>query len=266
MKFAYITLVNSQEYVIGAIALARSLRSVEATAPLIVMVVPGSCEYEPLIQEGCIVKVLAAPDFSAAFKERHARQSIHTLAPFDKGNKPAFHNPLNNFCKLNLWTFTDYDKLVFLDADTLVIKNIDSLFSFPEFSAAPNVYDSLDGFHRLNSGVFTAKPSLDTYRSMLKKLDSPGAFWPRTDQTFLQDYWPQWHGLPYTFNALQYLYIHLPELWNWDAIKVIHYQYEKPWQEDNPKRDQLKPLIDLWWSIYNEDKNITLTRRLTTNA
>ena len=136
--------------------------------------------------------------------------------------------------------------MVFLDADTLVVRNIDKLFGYPEFCAAPNLYETLADMHRLNSGVFVAKPSAATYDAMLAQLDAPGVFWRRTDQTFLEHYYPDWHGLPYTFNALQYLYFNLPQLWRWQSIRVIHYQYEKPWQANHPKAHLLKPLIDLW--------------------
>ena len=81
---------------------------------------------------------------------------------------------------------------------------------------------------------------------MMKRLDVPDAFWKRTDQTFLQDYFPQWHGLPVFFNMLQYVWFNLPELWDWDSISLIHFQYEKPWEPDHPKSDRLGPLIALW--------------------
>ena len=139
--------------------------------------------------------------------------------------------------------------MVFLDADTLVVQNIDKLFGYPEFCAAPNLYETLADMHRLNSGVFVAKPSTATFDAMLAQLDAPGVFWRRTDQTFLERYFPDWHGLPYTCNALQYLYFNLPQLWRWKSIRVVHYQYEKPWQESHPKADLLKPLIDLWHTV-----------------
>ena len=82
------------------------------------------------------------PQVSDAFRERHSREALHRAAPFNKGNKPAFHDPVDNFCKLELWKLTDYEKIVFLDADSLVVKPIDMLFGFPEFSGAPNVYES----------------------------------------------------------------------------------------------------------------------------
>jgi alpha-N-acetylglucosamine transferase len=126
---------------------------------------------------------------SVAFDAAHGRAALHGAAPFTKGEKPAFHTPLDNFAKLRLWQL-DYDRVVFLDADTLVLRNIDTLFDYPEFCAAPNVYQSLADFHRMNSGVFTARPDPATFDSMLTRLDRPGAFWRRTDQTFLQDFSP----------------------------------------------------------------------------
>jgi alpha-N-acetylglucosamine transferase len=138
---------------------------------------------------------------------------------------------------------------VFLDADTIVVRNIDRLLAYPEFCAAPNLYETLGDFGRMNSGVFVAAPSATTFARMLDRLGRPDAFWRRTDQTFLESFWPDWHGLPYVCNTLQYVYFNLPELWNWPQIRVVHYQYEKPWQAEHPKRDRLGPLIDLWWRM-----------------
>jgi alpha-N-acetylglucosamine transferase len=45
------------------------------------------------------------------------------------------------------------------------------------------------------------------------------------------------------------VWFNLPQLWDWKSVRVIHYQYEKPWEENHPKRDLLKPLIDLWWGV-----------------
>ena len=141
--------------------------------------------------------------------------------------------------------------MVFVDADAIVLRNIDRLFEYPEFSAAPNVYESLGDFRRLNSGVFAARPSEATFAAMLARLDAPGAFWKRTDQTFLQDFFPDWHGLPVFDNLLQYVWFNLPELWDWSLIRVLHFQYEKPWEADHPKADRLRPLIELWRSYHS---------------
>lgn len=181
---------------------------------------------------------------SAAFDARHAKSAIHARNPFTKGTKPPFHTPLDNFAKLRLWELP-HERAVFLDADTLVVRNIDRLFDYPELCAAPNVYESVADFHRMNSGVFTARPSRETFDRLLGLLDAPDAYWPRTDQTFLQAAFPDWHGLPVVDNLLQYVWLNLPALWDWGSVRVIHYQYEKPWQ-DHAKADRLRPLVDLW--------------------
>ena len=251
-KFAYATLVTGADYAIGALALARSLRAVDSAWPLVALCTDAAGDLRALEAEGCRLLRVKQPPLSAAFRARHERAALHRRAPFEKGGKPNFHVPLDNFCKLHIWQLTDYQRVVFLDADTLVVKNIDKLFGYPEFSAAPNLYETLADMHRLNSGVFVAAPAAATYRSMLERLDAPGAFWRRTDQTFLQHYFPDWHGLPYTFNALQYLYFNLPALWRWSSIKVVHYQYEKPWMANHAKARLLRPLIDLWQAVLRD--------------
>lgn len=249
-SWAYATLVTNEEYGRGALALVRSLKWTGTPVPVLVLATGEAEHLEELEREGCRIIPVGQPKVSDAFKKRHSREALHRAAPFNKGNKPAFHDPVDNFCKLELWKFTEYEKIVFLDADSLVVKPIDMLFGFPEFSGAPNVYETLADFHRLNSGVFVAEPNLATYDSLVEKLDQPGIFWRRTDQTFLETMFPDWHKLPYTFNTMQYVYFNLPELWVWKSIRVVHYQYEKPWAAENPKRHLLKPLIDLWWRMY----------------
>ncbi|WP_282025361.1 glycosyltransferase [Limimaricola cinnabarinus] len=243
---AYVTLVTNADFALGAGALLRSLRLTGTTADLVVLHTGGVGEVDlaPLRARGARLVATELLPTSGAFNAAHAREALHGAAPFTKGEKPAFHTPLDNFAKLRLWQL-DYDRVVFLDADTLVLRNIDSLFDYPEFCAAPNVYESLADFHRMNSGVFTARPDPATFEAMLDRLDAPGAFWRRTDQTFLQEVFPDWHGLPVTCNMLQYVWFNLPELWSWEQIKVLHFQYEKPWQ-DHAKSDRLRVLIELW--------------------
>jgi alpha-N-acetylglucosamine transferase len=249
---AFVTLVTNADFLIGATALVRSLKLTDTKADIVVMHTAGVNEkaLAPLTDQGARLAEVEHLPTSAAFNERHSRATQHEVAPFTRGRKPAFHTPLDNFCKLRLWQMEEYGHVVFLDADTLVLKNIDKLFAYPQFCAAPNVYESLADFHRLNSGVFTARPSQATFDAMLTRLDQPDAFWRRTDQTFLQTFFPDWHGLPVTFNTLQYVWFNLPGLWHWPSIAVLHFQYEKPWEKDHPKADILKPLIDLWRAFH----------------
>jgi alpha-N-acetylglucosamine transferase len=252
-RAAYVTLLANDDYLPGAVALLRSIRHAGCEADVVVLHTDGVSAAALERLDEFDARRVRAPllEVSEAFQARHARGALHAAAPFAKGRKPVFHSPLANFCKLRLWQLVEYDACVFLDADTIMLRSMDKLFAYPEFCGAPNVYETLSDFHRLNSGVFTARPSEATFRAMMDRLDQPDIFWRRTDQTFLQAFFPDWHGLPIFYNMLQYVWFNLPGLWDWGAIHLIHYQYEKPWETDHPKRDALAPLIDLWTAFHD---------------
>lgn len=251
---AYVTLVTNPDYALGARALVRSLLLTGTAADCVVLHTGGVSRRDlaPLAWLGArLVHVDLLPT-SRDFNDRHARRALHRAAPFDKGGKPLFHTPLDNFAKLRLWQLVDYEALVFIDADAIILRNCDDLFERTDFNAAPNVYESVADMARMNSGVFTARPSPDTFFDMLNRLDQPDVFWRRTDQTFLQDYFPDWAGLPMADNMLQYVWFALPHMWDWRSIRVVHYQYEKPWQDGHDKAHRLQPLIDLWRAYAGE--------------
>lgn len=247
---AYVTLVSNQDYVVGAEALLRSLNLTGTKADLVVL--HRGLEAEHLSRLKALGARLILADLlptTAAFDQAHAREALHARAAFTRGAKPDFHTPLENFVKLRLWQL-DYDRCVFIDADAIVLREVEKLFEMPEFCAAPNVYEGLDGFHRMNSGVFTARPDPARYHQMLGQLDRPGVFWRRTDQTFLETYFPDWHGLSIHHNTMQYVWFKLPELWSWNDIRILHFQYEKPWQ-NHDKVHLVRPLIDLWRQVWS---------------
>ena len=252
-KNAFVTLVTNDDYAMAARALVRSLTLTDTSADIVVMHTKALSEsaLQPLKELGAITIAVDHLPCSDAFNERHQKKKIHENAPFLKGDKPLFHTPLDNFIKLRLWQFVQYETVVFIDADALAIRNIDKLFAYPEFSAAPNVYETVADFHRLNSGVFVAKPSQATFDHMMTVLDAPDAYWRRTDQTFLETYFNDWHGLPVFFNMLQYVWFNMPDLWDWKSVHIVHYQYEKPWEKNHGKADNLQPLIDLWQAYYD---------------
>ena len=76
------------------------------------------------------------------------------------------------FSKLHVWTLTQYSKCVFLDADTLVLENVDELFDREELSAAPDI-GWPDCF---NSGVFVFEPSMETFENLLQMARQMGSF------------------------------------------------------------------------------------------
>src|SRR5690606_4387910 len=108
----YVTLVSNEDYVLGAKALARSLHMCHSQSPLTVLAAHPFDSLAELETLGCEVLHVEPLPLSEDFRRRHSRDQQHSAAPFTKGNKPQFHNPLDNFLKLRLWELDQYEKII----------------------------------------------------------------------------------------------------------------------------------------------------------
>ncbi|PZC85647.1 hypothetical protein B5X24_HaOG215917 [Helicoverpa armigera] len=168
------------------------------------------------------------------------------------------------FTKIHCWNLTQYDKCVFLDADTLVVQNCDELFEREQLSAAPDV-GWPDCF---NSGVFVFSPSADTFSKLITFAQERGSF-DGGDQGLLNSFFSDWaHGdikkhLPFLYNVTSAaFYSYLPALKHYGQnLKIIHFiGAAKPWLQqfnfesgsvDAP--EHIRGLLQLWWDIFVGD-------------
>lgn len=137
------------------------------------------------------------------------------------------------FTKLHCWRLTQFTKCVFLDADCLVVKNVDDLFERDEFSAVTDI-GWPDCF---NSGVFVYRPSLDTYARLLQFAVSQGSF-DGGDQGLLNAFFSNWstsdssRRLPFVYNmTTNASYSYAPAYKQFkESIKIVHFiGAQKPW-------------------------------------
>nr|KYP65249.1 Glycogenin-1 [Cajanus cajan] len=134
-KEAYATILHSaQLYVCGAITAAQSIRMTGSTRDLVILVDETISDYHRGGLE------------AAGWK-------IHTIQRIRNPNaEPEAYNEWN-YSKFRLWQLTDYDKIIFIDADLLILRNIDFLFEMNEISAIGN------NATLFNSGVMVIEPS-----------------------------------------------------------------------------------------------------------
>ncbi|GMG99582.1 hypothetical protein Nepgr_001422 [Nepenthes gracilis] len=169
------------------------------------------------------------------------------------------------YTKLKIFNMTNYRKVVYLDADTIVIKSIESLFNCGKFCA------NLKHSERLNSGVLVVEPSQKLFIDMLSKIKTTHSY-TGGDQGFLNSYYtgfanaqlfepdmspdelksrpvPEMQRLSTLFNADVGLYM-LANKWMVDEkeLRVIHYTLGplKPW--DWWTAWLVKP-VDVWQDI-----------------
>uniref|UniRef100_A0A8B9SGG0 glycogenin glucosyltransferase n=1 Tax=Anas platyrhynchos TaxID=8839 RepID=A0A8B9SGG0_ANAPL len=159
------------------------------------------------------------------------------------------------FTKLHCWTLTHYSKCVFMDADTLVLCNVDELFDREEFSAAPD-----SGWPDcFNSGVFVFRPSLKTYNLLLQFAAEHGSF-DGGDQGLLNSFFSNWatadigKHLPFIYNlssSAVYTYVPAFNHFGRDA-KVVHFLgATKPWNYKYNLQTKRLSFLALWWNIYS---------------
>ncbi|XP_077365827.1 glycogenin-1b isoform X2 [Festucalex cinctus] len=165
------------------------------------------------------------------------------------------------FTKLHCWTLTHYSKCVFMDADTLVLSNIDELFDREELSAAPDP-GWPDCF---NSGVFVFRPSVETYDKLLQYCTEHGSF-DGGDQGVLNGFFSDWatadisKHLPFIYNLSSIaIYTYLPAFKHYGVnAKVVHFLGKsKPWSHGSDAKTKRVSggahpsfLLD-WWALYS---------------
>jgi inositol 3-alpha-galactosyltransferase len=273
-KFAYITLLTRDSYLIGVQCLYRSLQSVQSKHPLIVMYTPETLTphaASTLQAEGCIMRPVK-PYLPAV---------DHSL----------YKNACYSDCwtKLLMWEIEEYDLLVYLDADMLVLKNIDHLFQLPQLAALPSSEHSplplpvlwavpdcaagreteeeraqcsllpqnlkINGKNSyFNAGMFIFAPSTAQLHKFHQTLSSGTCpIQGYAEQDFLNHYFQDtWKPLSTLFNLQKGIRGHHPELWVPEEAFIIHYTDCKPWHgRDHPENLEYREIVNWWWDIYN---------------
>ncbi|KAJ7551331.1 hypothetical protein O6H91_06G010800 [Diphasiastrum complanatum] len=210
---AYVTILHSaQLYVCGAIAVAQSIRLSGSTRDMVILVDEN---IESIHREGLK---------SAGWKIRQIKRIRNPKA------ERSVYNEWN-YSKFRLWQLTDYKKIIYIDADLLVLRNIDFLFSLPDISAIGN-HESL-----FNSGVMVIEPSNCTFQMLMDQINEIESY-NGGDQGYLNEVFTWWHRLPKHVNFLKHFWSNdseeimlKTELFAAEppVLYVIHYLGIKPW-------------------------------------
>ena len=216
---SFVTLATNENYALGALTLGQSLRQANTSRTLTVLI---TVEVPALLQE----QLRSVFDLV---------EVVDVLNSNDDVNLGLLKRPELGitFTKLHCWRLVQFSKCVFLDADCLVLKNVDELFEREEFSAATDV-GWPDCF---NSGVFVFRPSVDTYSRLLQFAVSVGSF-DGGDQGLLNAFYSNWataessRRLPFVYNMTTNVsYSYAPAFKQFrESVKIVHFiGAQKPW-------------------------------------
>jgi hypothetical protein len=229
-RCAFTTLAVGEGFLFGVKALAASLAKV-SDVPLVVMCVPETDKRE-----------LRAPNI--------VLYDIPPIANPNKLQKGNFRFK-HTYSKLAAFGMVAWDRLVYIDADAIVLKNIDDLFAIDEFAAAPDLGYTLN-YHIFNSGVFCCQPSQTLLDQLLSNLATTTSY-DGGDQGFLNQVFPKARRLDRSYNTLKRLYLHHPNLFRLEDIKVLHFVGLKPWEWPSQGDDRYEELEKLWCSFLSKE-------------
>ena len=161
-----------------------------------------------------------------------------SVAKYSKIDKNSTTKELQaTYFKLDIFSYVEFDRIVFIDSDVLVLGDIQELFTFNDgdMGACP-VYgknsDSLGGI--INSGIMVLrKPVInnETYQSLLKEA-CKGHSMP-DQKTINNVLGPRIVRLPKKYNMEKRMY-HSKQ-YDWREAAILHFVSHKPWYPHAPK-------------------------------
>ncbi|XP_037046116.1 mucin-5AC isoform X7 [Bradysia coprophila] len=261
-NYAWVTLATNDSYSLGALVVANSLKNVNTIHQTAVLITPG-------VSESMKSKLEAS--FNIVVE-------VNVLDSQDAANLALLSRPELGvtFTKLHCWRLTQFEKCVFLDADTFVLQNCDELFDREELSAAPDV-GWPDCF---NSGVFVFRPSLDTFGKLIEFATRQGSF-DGGDQGLLNSFFSDWahkdisKHLPFIYNTCSTAcYSYLPAFKQFGQnVKILHFIGQvKPWllNFDSSSKTVYPPqgyghlgeYLQQWWNVFCADVHPALTTEM----
>lgn len=241
---AYVTLLGTNDFIQGTLTLWQSLRNVGAQYPLVVIInsTINQMNRYLLTKRGITYYEME----NLTYPEGTTQNMIADGWP---------EGCVNNFAatiqKFHIFKLVEYEKIVYLDSDMMVLKNIDYLFDKPDRSAVidcgiiykeyPEVFITFDeeGYDGLNSGLMVIEPKIEDYNNLMQLMREN----PNCDQTIIRRYWSNWKTdknlqLPSYLNAyVPYIPLYLKSgIYDIKDLEVLHFIGIKPFR---------KPELDL---------------------
>lgn len=153
MKCCYFTVVSSDNYVLGAVGLALSLRQVQSEYPLIIYVTEN-------------VSTKALRNFILYQIDYKVMPSL---------GENQHDNKVYCMDKAYIYTLTDYDRVCWLDADLLVFKNIDYIFEkirVPGYVYLKDLDENYTNIVPLSGFMFVINPSSYSFEKIIQERKS----------------------------------------------------------------------------------------------
>lgn len=236
-KLCYATVVVGNDYAKGALVLGHSLGQT-GTQIKMVAIAAGV--------DGPHINMLIEMGFEV-------KQVKETAWPKEFNGTAWAKQTRGGFTKLFLWDLDQCSRVVYLDPDCMVLRNIDHLFAYSELSAWKNSKDPT----RFSSGVMVLEPSAETFKELKDFLAAGKGFITKegdatmlesSDGSILNPFFEQKkkvHSLDKTYNTMH------PKSFTERSTHVYHWSRQsKPW--DDTQGIPVSRPNQLWRIMWNQ--------------
>jgi alpha-N-acetylglucosamine transferase len=266
-KYLYSTIISSNDYVYGVLALHQSYLDSRSPYPFLVIATDNLEKKNIDLLKDFGIDVIVKP---MLFLPRKAMEYDLRL------DMPAlFAIWTSAWSKMYFFSLSEYDKVVCLDADVIIRKNIDDLFEapdgagvqdYPDPSIPGNYYITpSDRWHEFPGGLWVIKPATEKFDETIRFFSEENPVMVMNDQTAFQHLYPDWpqrkelHLLPrYNYVIWRDRILRPHELPEFDLEKdarCLHYIVHKPWKtprEADFKNEHMNWAYGEWWRIWDE--------------
>ena len=159
-KYSYVTLLTNDSYVYGIALLVESLARVNTYYPLHVLINDevSAASIEILNQLGVTYELVPTIVTPSDIYQHNLNFEINTAATWR-----------NCWTKFHIFNQTQFEKIVFLDADIMILKNLDHLFTLPHMTSCLDgeYFNLWPGWDHFNSGCLVIEPSKKLFDDIL---------------------------------------------------------------------------------------------------
>ncbi len=263
----YASLITSDDFLPGLQVMLHSLSKTLATLagpprPVVVLV---TAEVSPATRARLAAGCAAGPGAA-----RVALEVVEVPAIPNPNAEVHVEGWVNaGYTKLHVFNLTRFRKVVYIDADALVLESVEALFARPgPVAAAPDVFPP----DKFNAGVMVVTPSAELFADMQTRIGELPSH-DGGDTGFLNAYFPDWfragaaRRLPFRYNAQRTMhwltYAGNPGYWrSIRPVAILHFSSNpKPWTgaaggKDSKNGAAVKKgeLEMIWWHFFVESQ------------
>lgn len=133
-NYAFVSLLGTDNYIYAAIALMYSWKNTNSKYPFYLLVTENISEENKKIATAIGFKLIPiqrfVPDHYEELKKDTPLEQLRWHEQDAQGNGWQ-----HAFSKLYIWSLTQFDKVCFIDLDSIILKNIDEIFQYPSISS-----------------------------------------------------------------------------------------------------------------------------------